>query len=151
MYALRTYTCGWLEIKSQKMCWALTELKPGASQSVRWHQRSSHLKGSHPDYLITVVEEVGQNIKNGCFWKDQFLKKKNKIKIIVNQGNVLHFLEHYVTLTKAGPHCLPAGSRCRIGVHTYRWRRGRWTPPGCVVTHKRGGGRQSTPGKKGRR
>lgn len=49
-----------------------------ANRFVDWDHCSSHLKGSHPDYLITVVEEVGQNIKNGCFWKDQFLKKKKK-------------------------------------------------------------------------
>lgn len=39
---------------------------------------SSHLQGGHPDYLITVVEEVGENVKDGCLWKDQFLEKEKK-------------------------------------------------------------------------
>lgn len=30
-------------------------------------QYSSHLKRGHPDYLITVVEEVWEDIKDGCF------------------------------------------------------------------------------------
>lgn len=51
-----------------------------------------------------------------------------------------------VTTASPNLYCLPAGSRCRIGVHTYQWQRGRWTPPGCVGAHKRGGGKLSTPG-----
>lgn len=39
--------------------------------SNRWlsdgDQYSSHLKRGHPDYLITVVEEVWEDIKDGCF------------------------------------------------------------------------------------
>lgn len=30
-------------------------------------QYPSHLKRGHPDYLITVVEEVWEDIKDGCF------------------------------------------------------------------------------------
>lgn len=49
-----------------------------------WDHYSAHLKRSHPDYLITVVEEVGQNIKDGRFWKDQFLEKTNKQLVILH-------------------------------------------------------------------
>lgn len=34
----------------------------------------SYLKRSHPDYLITVVKEVWEDIKDGCFRQDQFLR-----------------------------------------------------------------------------
>lgn len=37
------------------------------STKVQADHDCSHLKGSHPDYLISVVKEVGQNIKDGCF------------------------------------------------------------------------------------
>lgn len=64
--------------------WIAWVLSLNANWFVDWDHYCSHLKGSHPDYLITVVEEVGQNIKNGCFWKDQFLKKHEHDEHIIN-------------------------------------------------------------------
>lgn len=46
---------------------------------------SSHLKRSHPDYLITVVEEVWEDIEDGCFRQDQFLNKQKKSSSFIFQ------------------------------------------------------------------
>lgn len=54
---------------------------------------SSHLKRSHPDYLITVVEEVWEDIKDGRFRQDQFLNKRKKSSSLYFSGTVIHF-EH---------------------------------------------------------
>lgn len=37
-----------------------------------WIHRS-YLQGSHADNLIGVIEEIGQNVKNGGFREDKFL------------------------------------------------------------------------------
>lgn len=53
-------------------------------------QYSSHLKRGHPDYLITVVEEIWEDIKDGCFWQDQFLEKKNSHHFILSNNKTLN-------------------------------------------------------------
>lgn len=72
----------------------------------------SHLERSHPDYLITVVKKVGEDIKDRCFWQNQFLKTNSK-----KNGHFI-FSNSYSFWTKWLPFHLPAGSQCRTGVHT---------------------------------
>lgn len=40
----------------------------------------AYLQGSHADDLIGVIEEIGQNIKNGRFREDEFLCQETKHK-----------------------------------------------------------------------
>lgn len=40
----------------------------------------AYLQGSHADDLIGVIEEIGQNIKNGRFREDEFLRQETKHK-----------------------------------------------------------------------
>lgn len=63
---------------------------------VDWAYCSSHLKGGHPDYLIAVVEEVGQNIKDRCFWKDEFLAGKQRELVILNTSFRSHICYSFI-------------------------------------------------------
>lgn len=41
---------------------------------------TAHLQSCHPHYLVAVIEEVWQDIKNRCFRQDEFLEgKKDKL------------------------------------------------------------------------
>lgn len=52
-------------------------------KSIRWDKLFNfnlmYLQSSHADDLIGVVEEVGQNVKNGCFRENEFLRTKEKV------------------------------------------------------------------------
>lgn len=94
-------TCMWGTCKCDKMV-------------LDWDHCSSHLKSSHPDHLITVVEKVGQDIKNGRLRKDEFLQRK------------IPWLHIWPICWSSNEICntticlLPAGSQCRTGARTYR-------------------------------
>lgn len=50
---------------------------------------SSHLESSHSHHLIAVVEEVWQDVEDGSFREDQFLKdqgaKRRQVRTFVSK------------------------------------------------------------------
>lgn len=102
-----------------------------------------YLQGCHAYNLIGVIEEIGQNIKNGGFRENEFLWEMRKSWIhLTNAAWLLTTDDHS---EPAHTHSWPSSSLGKTGGHTCQWLTGRWTPPGCVSAHMMVNGRRSTP------
>lgn len=150
MYALRTYTCGYRR-KPQKILFGWVNLlRFNALIILNWVKANWFVDWGYflspqgqPSWLPDCCgRRSWAERQRWTFLKGSVSGKETKDDC----SSWTLSSEHYIKPHLLRLYFLPAGSRCRTGGHTYQWQRGRWTPPGCAVARKRGGGKRSTPG-----